>query len=265
MIFLLISISIIGIVFGYCGWRLIIPAQLTGLAAVTAWVTLIVLAPLTHAYHLLFRGSAEKLPSSITDTVAWLAYTSLALAIVTFTLLVLRDLGWLLYLVVNEVFSHFGNPVVESRAYLIPATNLAILGLSVIITGIGVFEARRRPRVVEITVPIRDLPPSLHGFRIVQICDLHVGPTIKGRFVEAVVDTANELQADLIAVVGDLADGPVERLRADVSALAQLRSRHGSHRTSSRAGGLNCEPLKAVCVEQIMRPLKGDDYSPSCS
>ena len=37
------------------------------------------------------------------------------------------------------------------------------------------------------------------------------------------------------------------------------------HRTSSRAGGLNCEPLKAVCVEQIMRPLKGDDYSPSCS
>ena len=38
-----------------------------------------------------------------------------------------------------------------------------------------------------------------------------------------------------------------------------------SHRTSSRAGGLNCEPLKAVCVEQIMRPLKGDDYSPSCS
>ena len=48
------------------------------------------------------------------------------------------------------------------------------------------------------------------------------------------------------------------------------RERHAaaeiqSHRTSSRAGGLNCEPLKAVCVEQIMRPLKGDDYSPSCS
>ena len=227
MTFLLISVAIIGVLYGYCGWRLI-PTHLPTAVGVTAWGGLALLALLTHIYHLVLRDAAAD--SRLADLVAWTAYTTLALGTLMFSMLVVRDLAWVLYLGVSRVLEYAGDTATapERRDFLIQASNLGIVGLATVTTGIGVFEARRRPRVVDITVPIRGLPPALHGFRIAQICDLHVGPTIKRPFVEAVVETVNALEADLVAVVGDLVDGSVERLRPQVSPLAALRSRHGT-------------------------------------
>ncbi len=230
MLFFLISIAIVTLVYGYCGWRLLIPAQLSGPTSIAVWGTLILLASLTHVYHMLFRDSGRWY-SRFADGIAWLAYSGVALATLTFSLLVLRDLGWLLYLAASKaVWYALGgtDPEPLAEPVVIEISNLSIVGLSSITTGIGMFQARRRPRVVDVAVPIRGLPPALHGFRIAQICDLHVGPTIKRPFVEAVVETVNGMEADLVAVVGDLADGPVERLKPHVSPLARLRSRHGS-------------------------------------
>jgi predicted MPP superfamily phosphohydrolase len=72
------------------------------------------------------------------------------------------------------------------------------------------------------------LPPALAGFTIVQISDIHVGPTIKGGYVHAVVDRVNTLDADLVAITGDLVDGSVAQLGADIAPLAWLASRHGT-------------------------------------
>ena len=195
---------------------------------IAAWGGLILLALLTHAYHLVWRDSAAA--SRLADLIAWTAYTGLALATLTFSMLVLRDLALVLYLAVTEVISYVWTDAADParRAFLIYWTDLGIVVWTTLTTGIGVYEARRRPRVLDITVPIRGLPPALHGFRIAQICDLHVGPTIKRPYVEAVVETVNELQADVVAFVGDLADGSVERLRPHVAPLSALRSRHGT-------------------------------------
>ena len=69
---------------------------------------------------------------------------------------------------------------------------------------------------------------ALHGFTIAQISDIHVGPTIKGPYVQAIVDAVNALGADAVAVTGDLVDGRVHDLAAHVAPLAALRSRHGT-------------------------------------
>ena len=81
---------------------------------------------------------------------------------------------------------------------------------------------------VPVTVPIRKLPPDLAGLRIVQLSDLHVGPTIRRRFVEVVVDAAIGLAPDLVAVTGDVADGYVSELRDHVAPLAGLRAPLGT-------------------------------------
>ncbi|MDB5887500.1 MAG: putative phosphohydrolase, partial [Rhodocyclales bacterium] len=94
---------------------------------------------------------------------------------------------------------------------------------------VGFINARRLPSVVDVDVPLRDLPPALEGFTIVQISDLHVGPTIKAAKVEAIVRRVNALGADLIALTGDLVDGSVEELSADIAPLGKLSSRHGSY------------------------------------
>ena len=57
--------------------------------------------------------------------------------------------------------------------------------LALFVTLAGMIIARRRPGIVEVKIPVADLPEALHGFSIAQISDVHVGPTIKRGFVEA--------------------------------------------------------------------------------
>ena len=77
-------------------------------------------------------------------------------------------------------------------------------------------------------VPIAGLPARLHGFSIVQISDVHVGATIKKGYVSRIVDAVNALDADMIAVTGDLVDGSVARLSSHTQPLSRLYARHGA-------------------------------------
>ncbi len=56
-----------------------------------------------------------------------------------------------------------------------------------------------------------------------------VGPTIKGDYVQSIVGAVNRLQADMVAVTGDLVDGSVAQLRSHVAPLSGLTSRHGTY------------------------------------
>ena len=85
-----------------------------------------------------------------------------------------------------------------------------------------------RARVVTVPIPLADLPAALHGFTIVQISDIHVGPTIRERYVESIVEAVNHLKPDLVAITGDLVDGSVPELGGQVAPLRRLKSRHGS-------------------------------------
>jgi predicted MPP superfamily phosphohydrolase len=104
---------------------------------------------------------------------------------------------------------------------------IAIVVLTAIVTLVGVFNARRRARVVDVTIPIADLPADLAGFTIVQLSDLHVGPTIKHGYLDAIVRKVNGLSADVVAITGDVVDGSVARLRPHVEPLGRLVARHG--------------------------------------
>ncbi|KAB8038539.1 metallophosphoesterase [Janthinobacterium aquaticum] len=107
------------------------------------------------------------------------------------------------------------------------ASALLVLALALLATVIGFVNARRVARVRRVDVPIAGLPPALHGYRIVQLSDIHVGATIKRRWVEAMVARANGLQADLIAITGDVVDGTVAQLGQHTAPLGTLAARDG--------------------------------------
>jgi len=104
----------------------------------------------------------------------------------------------------------------------------AVPVLALLSTLVGFFNARRRARVVTIDVPIAGLPAELVGFTIAQISDLHVGATIKRRYIDAIVDAVNALSPDLIAVTGDVVDGSVRDLNSHTAPLGRLSARHGT-------------------------------------
>lgn len=95
-------------------------------------------------------------------------------------------------------------------------------------TAVGFLNAQRTPRVRAVDIECDGLPAAFHGFTIAQISDLHVGPTIRRRFVQRVVDTVNRLEPDVVAVTGDLVDGTVPELAAEVAPLRGLAPRLGS-------------------------------------
>ncbi|WP_118181691.1 metallophosphoesterase [Paraburkholderia phosphatilytica] len=99
--------------------------------------------------------------------------------------------------------------------------------LALLSTAIGFVNARRRARVVTIDVPIEHLPAALDGFTIVQISDIHVGPTIKRSYVDAIVDAVNHLKPDVVAITGDVVDGSVEQLASHTLPLGRLAAQHG--------------------------------------
>lgn len=107
-----------------------------------------------------------------------------------------------------------------------PSAWIAV-GLATLFTATGFVVARMRPGVVEVDVPIDGLPAELHGFRIAQITDIHVGPTIRRGYLQRIVDQVNALQTDLVAITGDVVDGDVPTLQSHVAPLHQLQAREG--------------------------------------
>ena len=115
------------------------------------------------------------------------------------------------------------------RGFFGQVANLGVVGTASGVAGLGLVQIGRTPGVLEVEVPIANLPVAFEGFRIVQMTDIHVGPTIRGEYLERCVAACNELDADLVAVTGDLVDGFVDQLRDEVAPLGKLRGKHGTY------------------------------------
>jgi predicted MPP superfamily phosphohydrolase len=101
----------------------------------------------------------------------------------------------------------------------------ALVGIGV--SGVGLASALSAVAVSRVRVVIDRLAKTQAGYRIVQITDVHVGPTIGHDFIEEIVARVNALKPDLVAITGDLVDGSVEELAAHVAPLAKLRAKDG--------------------------------------
>lgn len=109
-----------------------------------------------------------------------------------------------------------------AHAWVAQAGAPAVLGGSLLAMALGAATALPGPRVVRLDVRVRGLHPDLEGYRIVQISDLHVGRTIRRTYVERTAEKALALAPDLVALTGDMVDGPVERLARHVEPLQRL-------------------------------------------
>ena len=84
-----------------------------------------------------------------------------------------------------------------------------------------------QPRIRSIEIELERWPRERDGFRIVQISDIHIG-ALRGRaFAESLTQRVNALDADLIAVTGDLVDGKVSAIGPEVEPFSGLRAPFG--------------------------------------
>jgi len=212
----LTALALLALLHIYIGSRLLPPLPLGTTGLVVGWLAVLasfLMMPLA----VFARGGRDQ---EWSDRVAWIGLTTMGLFSSLFVFTLLRDM----VLLIASAFATAPQMLAFTRL-----TAMATIAIAVLATLIGLFNARRRAAVVDVEVPVANLPAELRGFSIAQISDVHVGPTIKQQYVDAIVEAVNGLDADVIAVTGDVVDGSVRQLAAHVAPLSRLRSRHGTY------------------------------------
>lgn len=121
-------------------------------------------------------------------------------------------------------------------------TGALVVGAGAVATSVDgiVFEAND-PVLVRLQVPIRNLPPALENFKIIQLSDFHYDPHFCVVPIRKAIAMSNALQPDLVLLTGDFMTIPmwadfVPNGKRDAAAaaepcaqlLSELRSTHGS-------------------------------------
>jgi uncharacterized protein len=181
-------------------------------------VAVVVLAALIPIAVLAMRS----VPRAVGGPVSWVVYSWMGLLLYLFLLTVASDAG-------RGVATLFGAlPSDPARRLFLSRLIAAGVGGAAGLIGIGGAVNVARGFVVRrVRVPLAKLPKSASGYSIVQITDVHVGPTIGREFVQGVVRQTNALEPDMVVITGDLVDGSVEQLRELVEPLRDLRAKDG--------------------------------------
>jgi hypothetical protein len=220
--FLLIACSVLGSIHYYLWARLVRDTRLPEPWNTTATWTLAVLGVLI----VVGMVASRVVSRALSSPVMWVVYIWIGLFFFLFMLLGALDVVRGVVALVQR-FGATPPPDPERRQFL-----ARILGGVVGVGGLGLasfglVNVLRPVAVKRVKVTLTNLPAAASGFRIVQLTDVHVGPTIGKDFIEDLVAKVNALEPDLVAITGDLVDGSVAELGALVAPLGKLRAREG--------------------------------------
>jgi predicted MPP superfamily phosphohydrolase len=159
----------------------------------------------------------RALPRSVASPVAWVVFLWMGTAFLLFVSVLAGD--------VLRLAARTADP--DRRTFLARALATVTGSLGAALSGVAVGTALAAWTVRTVPVRLAKLPASKRGFTIVQLTDVHVGPTIGRDFIEALVARVNALSPDLVAITGDLVDGSVATLGPLLEPLRNLRAPHG--------------------------------------
>jgi uncharacterized protein len=182
---------------------------------------------------LIFLGSsgligfvlARFAPRSIASPIMWVVYTWIGVMFFLFLLVVVGDAA---KTAGKLVALGLGSEASESRRLVIArvlAGAVGVLGFG--LGGIALANGLREVAVKRVRIGLAKLGASERPYSIVQLTDIHVGPTIGGEFIRDLVRRVNALEPDAIVITGDLVDGRVADLGPFVAPLGELKARDG--------------------------------------
>jgi predicted MPP superfamily phosphohydrolase len=220
--FLVFFFGTLGMFHFYIWTRLVRDPQLP-----PPWRLALTLAIIALGLLLVWGATGDRLiPAETPQVVRWIGLTWLGVLGFLMSILLLSDAlstsGW--------IARHIGGipePDMARRLFLARAVAGVTTVLSAGLATVALAEAVRRVQVKRVPVVLKKLPKAMSGYRIVQISDVHIGPTLQRAFLEEIVGQINALKPDLVAITGDLVDGTVAEIGELMKPLADLRAKDG--------------------------------------
>lgn len=220
VLFFLVAGLVMGGAHYYVWTRLVRDAALPTPWGRVATIAVVALFVLLMSSFVLTRA----LPRSVGGPVVWIAMSWLGVLFFLVFSLAAADVARIVTMRIKEG----PGPIDPERRLAISRLFggvAALVGFGV--SGVGVASALSPVAINRVRVAIGKLAKPASGMRIVQLSDVHVGPTIGKGFISDVVARVNALRPDVIAITGDLVDGSVEELAEHVAPLAKLEAKHG--------------------------------------
>jgi len=171
---------------------------------------------------------SQYLSIKYSQPLLWIAYLWMGIMMLLFFTLVFTDLIKVIlhfyskFTVSNDIPVNIGRRQFISGSIALGASAIVLLA-----SGISVINYNSKPFVNRINVPLAGLPKIFNGFKIVQISDLHIGQLMTKSKLEEIVQQVNNLNPDVIAITGDLADGSTKSLLNEVTSLKYLKAKYG--------------------------------------
>lgn len=219
-IFAIIFIIIILAIGVFIGDYLIHSIALFSRYKISFWIVHILLISTIPVAPFVYRLYPINQQNIFYDSLQFISYITMGFYFVLFGFVLFNTVG-----TGNVINLAVAN--VERRDFLKSSFAYFALGISGIITTFGYLTAVKIPEIVQVKIPLKDLPKSFVGLKIVQLSDVHVGQTIKRDFVKTIVDIANSLNPDIVVLTGDFIDGSYFQLAADVDYFKNLKAPMG--------------------------------------
>ncbi|GGO26206.1 membrane protein [Microbispora rosea subsp. aerata] len=122
-----------------------------------------------------------------------------------------------------------GAPVIDRRLFISRTASAVVAVGAVATVGYGVSRALGDPVIERVPIRLPRLDPRMNGLRIAVVSDIHLGPLTGRGHTERIVRMINGLEADAVAIVGDMVDGTVAELGRLAAPLKSLESRYGAY------------------------------------
>jgi predicted MPP superfamily phosphohydrolase len=166
---------------------------------------------------------SRMLPRDSIKPLSWLAFVWMGALFLLFLSTATVDA---LHKIVSLVAS---GPLADPARRLLFARGAAVLATAAgaALSGFAFWSAWRGAQVKRVRVKLAKLHPSLAGYKIVQLTDVHIGPTLDREFLSKIVDKVNAQSPDMVVITGDLVDGSVRALAEHVRPLKDLRAKDG--------------------------------------
>ncbi|GEO03284.1 phosphoesterase [Adhaeribacter aerolatus] len=154
--------------------------------------------------------------------------------LVVVVFLLLDDGFRLMKYLVNYIFTHAPNQpepdnIVISRNMFLNKLALIMGAIPLMAFVYGMVRGAYNYQVKKVTLRAPGLPPAFHGYRAIQISDLHTGSFTSTKPLQKAVALINKQNADLVFFTGDLVNNVATEVLPHIDTLKEITARDGKY------------------------------------
>jgi len=193
------------------------------------WITLVLVLLGFYKVMLDLRDVKGKVRSPSTNLLLGIGFAILVTKIVFVGFLLLQDGGRFVILIFNFIIFLIKDSPIEipSRSYALTSVSAVLTTIPFVSMVYGVTFGKYKYKVENIKLQFSDLPKAFHGFKILQISDIHAGSFDSVEKVKKGIDLIKDQNADMIVFTGDLVNSMKEEINPYINVFAEMSAPFG--------------------------------------